>query len=314
MRSTATPGPLLRRSFSIASDQAGGSSCWLEEYDPALESYRTLIASGVPQLAFRARRGIADVHFKRGNYSDAAAELRSAMQGGDRGAEAWFLLGRALEAQARELHASPSSGPEASRIDSEAAAALEQSGQLDSGQAQAHYLLAAVHRRQDRGDLARRDMESFLKARKSVPAVDPAAAAKAEQLFEARTAVQLAKALFAGNDAAGAERLLEHALNVQPGFNEALAHRAWILTRTGKPAEAARVYESLLAAEPDHAEALWNLGRLKLSAGQAQDAAPLLLRATEIRRAFPEGWALTQLAQDQISMPTGGGSLGTRSS
>ena len=55
---------------------------------------------------------------------------------------------------------------------------------------------------------------------------------------------------------------------------------------------------------PDHPEALWNLGKIELAAGRLEEAARLLLRATEIRRSAPDGWELlTRLALERRIFP-----------
>jgi tetratricopeptide (TPR) repeat protein len=263
----------------------------LENHDSAVECYRKVMASGSQPFAAGARRALAEVYFRSGRSAEAILELRAVLQSGDEGAEARFLLGRALEAEARAAHAS-SSRSEAEKLDTEAVHLLEQAIALDPGHAQAHYVLAAVHRRQGKSDLALRDMESFRRSRQTIPVLDSAASVKAEGVFEARTAVQLARALFTSGDADGARALVEHALKLQPDFAEGLAYQAWMHSRLGRTDEAARIYERILSVEPDHAEALWNLGGILLKSGRAEAGAPLILRAAEIRKSFPDGWEL----------------------
>ena len=64
----------------------------------------------------------------------------------------------------------------------------------------------------------------------------------------------------------------------QPTLQDAFA-----LHGQGRLSEAARLYEAIIAREPDNAEARLNLGVILLSAGRANEAKPLMKRALQLK-------------------------------
>lgn len=273
----------------------------LEEYERALEKFRGVLSvAGSGPLAARARVGSAQVHHLQSRHEEAAAELRAAIAAGDRAADTYYRLGRALEARARGLAAADPGAAPVKALDEEAASALETAVRADPGHRSAYYVLAAVRRRQGREEEARRQLAAFRRLKPRETELERSVIEKAEPAFEARTAVRLARVLFEAGDAESALGLVRHARAVHPDFTEALAYEGWIALRQGKHEEARAAFEAILAREPEHAEALWNLGKVHLGRGDAGAAAPLLLRATEKRKTFAEGWELlARLALEQ---------------
>ncbi|HEY8926076.1 MAG TPA: tetratricopeptide repeat protein [Polyangia bacterium] len=102
-----------------------------------------------------------------------------------------------------------------------------------------------------------------------------------------------------GGDLQAAERELGKGLKADPS-NVSLAvgpsynNLGWVHERLGERAAAAREYAAALAAEPNQAEAHYNLARLAACAGQAPDAAMRahLERATQLRPEFTRARAL----------------------
>lgn len=139
---------------------------------------------------------------------------------------------------------------------------------------------------------ARKSLDAYRKWRPPNTPLAKDAFERSEVLFEARTAVRLARVLFESGGAEEAMANVGRALRLQPDFIDALAYEGWIHLRLGRHEEAARSYERALSVEPEHVESLWNLGKVHLAMGDLERAAPLILRATEIRRSFAEGWEL----------------------
>ena len=264
----------------------------LEDYPAAVEKYRKVIDSKSPQFAPLARRSLADLHLRNGRCVEAASEFQALLAEQGASADLLFQIGRALSSQAMALHVNSDARSEATRLDADAAAVLERATELAPTNAQAHYILAGIHRRQGKPDLAQRDMERFRSSRTKTPALDPAIAEKSEQHFEARTAIQLARVLFSSGDAQRAGKLSLHALRVDPDFTEAKAFQAWMYWRTQKGDDAARMYEEILVKEPNHAEALWNLGNIYLERRQMEQGVALVERAAQTKRPFPDAWEL----------------------
>jgi tetratricopeptide (TPR) repeat protein len=71
---------------------------------------------------------------------------------------------------------------------------------------------------------------------------------------------------------------------LDPGERRARLH-AWLLQTLGRPAEAARLYESLLARHPQDAESWNNLGNARRALGDHAGAAAALVQAARLRPA-----------------------------
>jgi len=265
------------------------SASRLEERRRAADAFQAAlgVAPGGPQ-AWRARRGLAEIRFDEGRWSDSSAELRKAIADGDDSPETRYLLGRSLEAEARGL--APES-PEAQALDREALAALGDAVRRNPAHAPAHYVMAGIHRRHGRQEEARASLEAFRRYKEVKTELERDTFEKAEPIFEARTAVRLSRIMFEKGDAPGALALVRHALSIEPRFSEALAFEGWIHLRRGDLVEAERCYRSVLDGDPRHAEALWNLGKVLHTKGDLE-ASSYLLRSMELRRNFVEGWEI----------------------
>src|ERR1700677_1634545 len=75
------------------------------------------------------------------------------------------------------------------------------------------------------------------------------------------------------------------ALNVNDAMQSAVQHH-----RAGQLAHAERVYRLILAAEPNHGDALHLLGVLTGQMGQTDTAIDLIRRAVSVRPNFPEAY------------------------
>jgi len=264
----------------------------LEELDAAERELRQILGGPESPQTAQSRRDLAEILFRRGQHAEAAQLLRAAIERGDRTASMWFLLGRALEARARDGRRSSPPQEEVQRTEAEAVAALQEALRIEPATAQAHFVLASIARRQ--GDLAgaAAALDAFKNLKAAAPAVDLAGAAQAESTFESRTAIELGRALLAARDLEGARAMSAHALKVEPGSIEAQAFSAWTALQSGETEAAADAYRRILERDPRHAESLWNLGRIHMKAGDLQAAAPLLLQAAEARPGFAEAWEL----------------------
>jgi tetratricopeptide (TPR) repeat protein len=293
---------VLRLDPAASEALLGMAEAWhrLNDSTAALEGYSRVIAGGAPGPSAQARRGMAEVHYKTGNYREAIATLQETIGRGDASAEILFLLARSLDAHARELKAAGERAVEAEKVETEALAWLGRALEADPAHAPSHYLRAGIHRRRGRQALARQDLASFERLRPALQKVEQADLASAEARFESSTALALARVIFAATERRQALDLADKALAVDPSSLEALAFKGWIHLRLDRHAEAAAIYESILAREPNHAEALWNLGKIHAATGRIESGAPLLLRAAEIRKSFADGWELLRdLAQER---------------
>jgi tetratricopeptide (TPR) repeat protein len=272
----------------------GLADAWLrlEDHDRALSAYRAVLAMLPRGSGMRARRGIAEVHYRKDRHAEAAAELRAAIEEGDESADARYELGRALDAQARAAAPGAKGRDDAPRLVLEAIDALSRAIEQDPKHYQSFYLSSTIHRRRGDHDAARKSLDAYRKWRPPNTPLAEDAFERSELVFEARTEVRLARVLFESGAAEDAMRHVQGALRIQPDFVEALAYEGWIHLRLGRLPDAARSYEKVLSQEPDHVESLWNLGKVHIAMGDLEKAASLILRATEIRRSFAEGWDL----------------------
>ncbi len=273
----------------------GSAHFQLEEFDQAIAAYARVIEGGEPGLVVQARIRTAEVCFRLSRFADAAREARTAIESRLASPEAFHLLGKALDSLSRT---GASGNAEAAKLEEEAAAALQTAVTLDPRNGQAHYLLATIHRRQGKADLARQDLENFRRSAVDKPEMQASEYERAERLFEANTALHLARTVFGLGEKEEALSLLERSLQAEPGFPDTLALQGLVRMSLGRLEEAIASYQEALARDPNHAESLWNLGKAHLKAGRLDAAAPLLLKAVEIRRSFAEGWELlAQLAE-----------------
>jgi Flp pilus assembly protein TadD len=87
-------------------------------------------------------------------------------------------------------------------------------------------------------------------------------------------------------DQTGALGLLNHALEIEPGFASARYERGILLHRLGRSADALIDLQVAAEAEPNHSGILSQLGLVYLVLGRASEAEPVLRRAAELD---PEG-------------------------
>jgi len=273
--------------FGIAESHAQ-----LEHQAPAIEWYQKCTRDASPAVRARAWKGLGEVYFRAANYAESATAYRETLNLGDRNPDTRYQLARALDCQSRAARLGTGADPAAARLDAEAQAELEAVLAAAPTHAPAWYLLSTLHRRQGKNDEARRDLEQFQQHRKKAAAVEAEAAARSERTFEAKTAVQIARAHFAAQDGAAALEMARRARQVDPELTEAALFEAWILKHARRTAEAAQIYDQVIVAEPENAEASWNLATIRLGEGRADLAAPLALRSAEARKVFPEAWEL----------------------
>ena len=84
-------------------------------------------------------------------------------------------------------------------------------------------------------------------------------------------------------DPAGALRLIDDALRVNPGSYEALLQRGLALRALQRPAEALASYDKALASHPASADVLFNRGNALLALGRHQDALASYERALAVK-------------------------------
>lgn len=268
----------------------------LGHHEAALEAYARLLVAAPPAIQVKARRGMADIHYRSEKYRLAIECLSPIAATND--PEALFHLGQALDAESLKLKASGAARAEVEKVDREALSVLERAVKADPSQARAHHIMASIYRRLGNTDSARKHVEEHVKRKLDGRSVTIADFENSEVVFEAGATLRLARALLGAGDSEGALDLVLRSLEQKPDFVEARAFHAWILFKGNRVEEAARIYRSILASDPTHAEALWNLGKIHVKRQELLTAAPLLLRATELKKSFPEGWELlTQIAR-----------------
>jgi tetratricopeptide (TPR) repeat protein len=275
----------------------------LGELKAARETFARVLASASASAAPRAQahQALADLLEGEGRPVEAADELRRALQLGAGSAESYFQLGKVLSAALRQVPPPPEE--RRGGMEREAEEALKESVRRDPKHHAARYVLGMLYRRQGKAALAQAELDAFRRLKPAAKGVDLGELKDSEAVFEARTAVQVARVLFGEGDADGALRLLDRALAVKPGFPEALAYKAWIHLRRRELPQAVALYEEVLAADPDHTESLWNLGKTLLEAGDTSRAVALMEKAAELRRPFPEAWELLfQLSRRETSL------------
>lgn len=132
---------VARRDPGSADPLFGLADAWLqlEDHDRALNAYRAVLAALPRGRGMRARRGIAEVHFRKDRYLEAVTELRAAIEEGDESADARYELGRGLDAQVRAIGSGPQAREEAARLEAEAIDALSKAVERDPRQTQAFY-------------------------------------------------------------------------------------------------------------------------------------------------------------------------------
>jgi Flp pilus assembly protein TadD len=139
----------------------------------------------------------------------------------------------------------------------------------------------------------------------AVRARDAAAAGFREQLADGSVdqIVALAAAEERLEQFQAALPLLDKALAARPASSELQFRKATALERTGKFDEAAALFEALIAAEPDHAQALNYLGYMRIERGtDVEQGLALVRRALDIdanNGAYVDslGWGLFRLGR-----------------
>ncbi len=240
-----------------------------------------------------------------GDPRQAEANCRGALREEPRSADAWRLLGAALQAQGR--------------LD-EAAAAFREALRLRPADADAHCelgaVLASLGRRGEALDAYREAVRlrpdhaealvslgvALGEQGRAGEAVDLLRRAVAARPTLARAHLNLGVALAQQGQPAEALAALDAALRLQPDYAEAAFNRGNVLGDLGRRDEALAAYERALDLRPDHAGALNNLGLALAEAGRPAEAVPVLRQAARLQPASPAAWnnlarALTDLAR-----------------
>ena len=312
----------------------GASYSAMEEMDKAVETFRNAMALG-GRTRVMASQALGKAYVKMGRVAEAVEPLRELLKTGHRSPGTYCLLGQALDIQARRLTA-PESAAERERLEKQALSSLTQATELDPTYREAHYLRGRILLRHGKKELGREAMEAFREHDRLHSGVKDDALLEEQSLFVAETALETARVFLGKKDPEKALRYVAQALEIHPDFEEAMAFRGFIYYKTGRSRHAVRAYEELLKHNPDHAEALWNMGMVYLDSasnqgasnqgasnqgaskqgasnqgasgdgGQTTDEARLqtagdyLLRAAEIRVKVPAGWQqLFRLARDK---------------
>lgn len=281
----------------------GRAECHLRlgELDLAVAGYEKVIeAQPPPSLEAQSRRGLAETLLKLGRFPQALQQVEISIKKGDTGGDMHVLHARILDGLSKE-RSRAGDGAGAAEMDRDACEALEKALGLDPGLSNAHYLLATILRRRGDAQGAKSHLDRFLDTRKPESITGNAELAALETQFETQSAISLGRALLAVGDAALADSLSAYAMKVGGEQDDARAFRAWVLSRLDRKAEAARLYEELLARSPRHPEALWNLGKIRLEERRMDVAAQLLLAGAEARGSAPDAWML--LAELALSTP-----------
>ncbi len=287
----------------------GASYSAMEEMDKAVETFRKALDLG-GRTRVMASQALGKAYVKMGRVEEAVEPLRELLKTGHQSPGTYYLLGQALDVQARRLTA-PESAAQRERLEKQALSSLKEATELDPTYSEAHYLRGRILLRHGKKELGRAAMDAFRQHARKLGGVKDDKLSEEQPLFLAETALETARVFFGKNDPATALRYVSQALEVHPTFEDAMAFRGFIYYKTGRGRDATRAYEELLERNPDHAEALWNMGMIYLGlvepgGGQATDDARLqqageyLLRAAEIRRKFAAGWQqLFRLARDK---------------
>src|SRR5262245_28373708 len=135
----------------------------LSDTTNAIPLFQAAIARGDLPLRSAARAGLSDLYYQSNRFAEAVAVLKESMADGDRSAEAYFLLGKALDRQAADL--APADAAKRKGLEGEAESALREAVRLDPSHAPAHYVLGMLFRRQGRAEEARSRLEAFRKAK-----------------------------------------------------------------------------------------------------------------------------------------------------
>jgi tetratricopeptide (TPR) repeat protein len=256
----------------------------------AIPLFQAAIAQGELPLRLAARAGLSDLLYQANRFGEAATLLKESLADGDRSAEAFFLLGKALDRQAAALM--PAEGEARKRLEEEASGALREALRLDPSHAPAHYVLGMHLVRLGRSAEARSELEAFRAAKSKQTAMEVSGRRRREDLPELRTMLDLARAHLEVGSSAAALKTVQEALGLFPDQLEAQFLLAQVQLRSGRFDDAARTYQEILRGNPGHPEALLALGGLRLRAGSKEEAAALALRAAEARRVFPEAYEL----------------------
>ena len=256
----------------------------LGEPEKTIGAYHRLLALGDKRTEVRARLGIADELHTLGRYKEEIRELQKVPPRA-RDPRSNFELGRALELVARSATAK-----QAASLQTEALSAYDHA--LKQAPDLAEALYARGRLRILRGDelAGKKDLETFRRVKKSLQGVKTESMARSESEFEARTRVDVGRALLNAGDSRRALEQLDRARSMGVLLVEVESARGAVLRSIDQPVDAAKAYVAILEIEPENPEALWNLGKLAFDAGDAERAEKLLLRALQARPRFVEGW------------------------
>jgi tetratricopeptide (TPR) repeat protein len=289
-----TSGPLL--------EGLAAAYLWAGENEEAVAAYRRVLTLGDRSLHPEARHRLAEAYTALGRGAEAIEELRVALREGSLGALTLYELGRALDLEARRRAAGDAEA--ARRLEDEAVLHLEKAIALEPGHAESHYVLGRILLARGDRERGRKELEAFRGLRRPGKGVDEKALEDSGPVFEASTAVELARALASLGETEEALASLERAFEVRPRFVDALLLAGKLHAERRRTAAAMEAYSAVIEQSPDHAEALWNLGMLHLKAGDPGKGGPLLLKGVELRSHFPDGWELLyRLAAEDVLYP-----------
>ena len=130
----------------------------------------------------------------------------------------------------------------------------------------------------------------LLQTARSAEAVDVLRQAADAEPSNAAVHANLALALLAQHDHAGALASAERALALVPAYPEALNSRGNALQALGRVEDAVASYDAALELRGDYAEALWNRGRALEALSRPGDAAASLERALALAPSHRDGW------------------------
>ncbi|MBI4583355.1 MAG: tetratricopeptide repeat protein [Planctomycetes bacterium] len=271
----------------------------LGENAEAMEAYRQALPLLPANEKGRALFGLGQACFNAGQFGEAASHLRAALGAGAGGAEVHYQLGKALDAHSRGLKSIPGHEKESEQAALEGIQALEAAVAQSPAHAQAHFLLGGMYQRRNQMVRARQELETFRRVKPPSEALKEEETARAEVTFLARSLVQIAGALIDLGDHGEALALAREAVRADGSFVEARVLEGRALLKLERFDEAQQAYQQALDRDRDQAESLWNIGKIHLRRNRVQEAAPLLLKAVEIRKTFAEGWELlVELSQE----------------
>lgn len=250
----------------------------LKDYAQAEQFAEKLVAKGVDSLPLR--KVLIGCYLRFGRIAKAQQALAPLLKAGASNPEVLALIGQVQLASGQSDEALKSFERSASLVPSDATAqsrvgmvrlstgdyeggvkALESAAAKDKSM-QADIVLALAHLRQRNVDLAIAALERL----------------ERKQPREPVTQNLLGAAYLLKGDIESARISFTRALEIQPDYIVAANNLARLDLAEGKPADAAKRYESILARDGNHADALIALAGLKVQVGNSHAEAESLIR------------------------------------